>query len=367
MDASFTNPFEEDRRLRWKHSGLALVFAILLHLALVLSIPDRLMPEHRITAEDDEAVIYEIDLVETPEEMQYVEANPDAPVNEPDRTENYSFRAQQAADDNPLSDALNLPTVDGEEDSSKIIQGQLDQTPPMPPGVYSPQAQQGEGEGTDGGKLGADAAPTPVPAQPLPAPDFIRQKPVSEDGPGSRVELTGEAQEVFEEVEPDAPINVYKPPQTPQPEAQQGDGAGGVPEARPMPRARPRLAPELLTGPLMQSQGSARVRGELAIDATFSEFGEYEQQLYAAIQTGWYQEIEFHQPLDTATRVHVRFRIAADGTVDQVKAVTSTAGYIATLICENAIIKRSPFRPWTKEMIQVFGQERWLNVVFHYR
>ena len=146
-----------------------------------------------------------------------------------------------------------------------------------------------------------------------------------------------------------------------------GDGAGGTPEAQPQPRARPRLAPELITGPLMRSEGSASRRGSLALDATFSEFGEYQQQFYAAIQTGWYQEIEFFEPIDTATRVHVRFTIHADGRVMNVKAVQTTASEIATFICETAIIKRSPFRPWTKEMVQVFGKQRELNVVFHYR
>ena len=117
----------------------------------------------------------------------------------------------------------------------------------------------------------------------------------------------------------------------------------------------------------MRSHGSTSRRGSLAIDATFSEFGEYEQQFYAAVQTGWYQEIEFFQPIDTSTRVQVRFTLFADGRVENVKAVQTSASEIATFICETAITKRSPFRPWTKEMVQVFGQQRTLHVVFHYR
>ena len=83
--------------------------------------------------------------------MRYVEANPEAPKNEPDRSEQYSFRAQQAADESPLSDSSNLPKVDGEEESMKIVQGELQQAEPVPPGVYSPNARPGEGEGTEGG------------------------------------------------------------------------------------------------------------------------------------------------------------------------------------------------------------------------
>jgi len=366
MDTFLAHPFDEFRSGRWRTVWAAFGITLLLHLLLVLALPELLLPAHQEASAKEEAVTYEINLVE-PQEMRYVEANPDAPENEPDRTDQYSFRAQQAADENPLTNNSNVPTVDGEEDSMKVVQGQLQQTPPVPPGVYSPTAKPGEGEGTEGGKQGAEAQPEVAPVQPLPAPDFIRQKPVTEEGPGSRSELVGEAQEVFEQPDPDAPINVYRPPTEAQPQVQPGDGAGGAPEARPMPRERPRLAPELITGPLLKSKSSASRRGNLAIDATFSEFGEYEQQFYAAIQTGWYQEIEFFQPIDTATRVHVRFRIKADGTVDKVEAVKSTASKIATVICETAISKRSPFRPWTEEMVRVFGKERWINVVFNYR
>ena len=54
--------------------------------------------------------------------------------------------------------------------------------------------------------------------------------------------------------------------------------------------------------------------------------------------------------------VQVRFTLYADGRVDKVKAVQTNASEIATFICETAITKRSPFRPWTKEMVHVFGQ-----------
>jgi hypothetical protein len=365
METFVSHPFDEFRVGRWRITWLALAVSLLVHLAIILLLPERLMPRHRI-AEEDDAVVYEISLAE-PEEMRFVEANPDAPENEPDRKNQYSFRAQQAADDNPMADASNLPTVDGEEDSQKILQGQLDQSPPIPPGVYSPSANPGEGDGTEGGKLGTQSQPQIAPTQALPAPDFIQQDPIAEEGPGSRSTFAADAPEDVPEPVPDAPINVYRPPAETQPEVEAGDGAGGAVEARPMPRARPRLAPELITGPLLKSTGSASRRGDLAIDATFSEFGEYQQQFYAAIQTGWYQEIEFFQPIDTATRVHVRFRITSDGTVDNVEAVHTTASKLATMICVTAITKRSPFRPWTEEMVQVFGHERVLNVMFHYR
>lgn len=363
MSTTLLHPLGELPDDSKRRGAFALVVALLAHLAIYGLLPERIMPAHRVS-EPREAVIYEISLVE-PEAMRFVEVNPEAPENEPDRTEQYSFRAQQAADDLPLATADNAPRVDGEEASQKIIQGELRQSPPVAPGIFGPQAPPGEDGGTEGGKAGTTAQAAMPTVQPLPPPDFLKQEPVSESGPGSRIDRTAEAPEVVREPVPDAPIPVYRPQEVVRPEMAEGDGSGGAVAAQPRPR--PRLAPELLTGPLMQSNSSASRRGALAIDASFSEFGEYEQQFYAAVQIGWYQEIEFFRPIDTGARVHVRFRMKADGTVDEVEAVETTASKVATLICETAITKRSPFRPWSREMIEVFGRERWINVVFHYR
>jgi hypothetical protein len=370
-ESGSVNFFAPDARdSRWG-TLLALLATIVVHLSLVFMLPNELMPLQHVGDEDTstEVETYEINLVDSVE-PHYVEANPDVPENEPDRTDQYSFRSQQAADESPLSDELDQPKVDGEEDSQKVVQGSLEQAAPIEPGVYSPNQQPGEGEGDEGGKLGSpDQVAMPTPTSVLPAPDFIQQDPVSEEGPGSQSTFVGEAEEVFENQAPEVPIDVYRSQATVEQSAQQqiGDGSGGAVSAKPIPRARPRLAPELITGPLMRSQSSASRRGSLSLDATFSEFGEYEQQFYAAVQTGWYQEIEFFQPIDTATRVHIRFVLHADGRVEDVHTVQSTASEIASFICETAITKRSPFRPWTQEMVKVFGEQRTLNLVFHYR
>lgn len=370
--ASYTYLFDQTGSDRRIGVLLALAITLLLHLGFVLVMPSSLLmrPQTVPNAAEEEV---QLELVQPqeldPEILRFVEANPDAPENEPDRKDQYSYRSTQAANEVPNEELLEAPTVDGEEpDSQKIIQGDLTQAPLAPP-APSAQTNPGEGPGTEGGKLGQAAQQPVAPAQPMPAPDFIEQEAVTDEGVGSTLDLTGDAQEVFENPQEDAPINVTKRPEEIIPEevATPGDGAGGSPEATPTPRARPRLAPELLTGPLMKSRGYAANRGSLSIDATFSDFGEYQQQFYAALQLGWYQEIEFFQPIDTSTSVTVRFTMYSDGRIEDVKAVQSNASEIATVICETAITKRSPFRVWTQEMIEVFGNQRTLNVRFNYR
>ena len=360
-------PFEPDPGYG-RASWLALIITLLLHIGLILVLPEKFIQiDATMSADRAENAVYEIDLLE-PEEMRYVEANPEVPENTPDRTEQYSYRSQQAADESPLSDSMDQPRVDGTEASQKIIQGSLEQTPPVEPGLYAPERRPGEADGVEGGPAVDSSNPTmAMPAPILPTPDFLNQEAVDQSGPGSRIDVSGEALELSEQVDKETPINVYQPQANQSVSEATPAGDGGGPEVQPKPRARPRLAPELISGPLMRSEGSASRRGSLAIDATFSEFGEYEQQFYAAIQTGWFQEIEFFQPIDTSTRVHVRFTLKASGEVVDVETVQSNASEIARVICESAITKRSPFRPWTKEMVAVFGDERSLNVVFHYR
>jgi hypothetical protein len=141
-------PFSPNDRESRKVTLLAVLATLLLHIGMILILPKELMP--RIKSGSDErhkvADIYEISLVD-PREARFVEASPEAPENEPDRKDQYSYRAQQAADDSPLSDAANKPKVNGEEDSQKILQGSLQQSSVVEPGVYAPLARLGEGEG----------------------------------------------------------------------------------------------------------------------------------------------------------------------------------------------------------------------------
>lgn len=345
---------------------VAFAVACFLHAGFFLVVPEEILPKASIgRAESGELEVMLEPL--SPDQMRYVEASPDAPENEPDRSDQYSYRSQQAADENPVPSEIDEPDVGGDEDSQKIQQGSVEQPDPLPPGVYTPEVPQGEDGGIDGGQAGAPAEPAVAESPPLPPPDFIEQTPDEDDGTGSRPETPPEVTE--REPDPEAPINVYRPVQqaADAAQAQTGEGSGGEPEARPLPRERPRLSPELTRGPLMRTTGSASRRGAVAIDATFSEFGEYEQQFYAAIQAGWYQEIEFFQPIDTASRVRVRFTIRSDGSIEDLEVIDTTASQVATMICESAIAKRSPFRPWTREMVEVFGDARTINVSFHYR
>lgn len=356
------NRFGQVQKGQWRPSLIALLITLILHVGLFKVVPDELFMKQ--SADDFSEKAIELTLEQPDAEtLQYVEANPEAPENKPDRSDNYSFRDQQAADEDPNdSQKDDMPAVAGEEASRKIVQGSIDQEERIPPesGVY--RFSEGSASGQDG-SLEPYQATRPV----LPTPDFIQQQPEIDEGPGSSPDFKGSGQEFAREaVDSDAPVELYRTGPEGRDGSDSASAADRSAEAKPLPRKRVTLPPDLIQGPLMRSKSSASRRGALAIDATFSQFGEYEQQFYAAVQAGWYQEIDFFQPIDTSAYVVVQFRIHADGTIDEVKVLDSTASEIATLICQTALSKRSPFRPWTVEMIKVFGQKRVMQVKFSY-
>jgi hypothetical protein len=336
---------------KWgSHALWAFVISVLLHLVLLYYIPGLLLPQASEMGEVLPEAL-ELELLELkPEDMHFVEANPDVADNTPDKSRNYSFRNQQAADESPAPlTGENKPRVEGMEQSQKILEGQLSSAP------VPPQAPSGQ----ESVRLEKSAATLLLPPKGRERPEFVKETTLSEAGDQGSALLdelaavaTGEA---------DGALRIYEPRVA---EATEALDAAGMPsKAKP----RPRLDPKLVMGPLLQSAGGAARRGKLAIDATFSEFGEYQQQFFAAVVSGWYQDIDYYQPIDINARVLVEFTMHADGMVKDVRAKQSNASEIARIICENAISKPREFRPWTKEMIEVYGEARTLTVLFIYQ
>ncbi|MDP4878934.1 MAG: hypothetical protein NWR36_03525, partial [Opitutales bacterium] len=159
--SSGQHPFDTYRHDRRFTTVCALLIALLLHVGLLWVIPEQILFSAVIGEKADD--VLEVTLVPpeplTADQLRFVEVNPEAPENTPDRQDQYSFKNQQLASEKVSDELLEAPDVDGDTQSQKIIQGASEQAPPLTPGVYSPQAKPGEGDGTDGGKPGAIAQP----------------------------------------------------------------------------------------------------------------------------------------------------------------------------------------------------------------
>ena len=102
----------------------------------------------------------------------------------------------------------------------------------------------------------------------------------------------------------------------------------------------------------MQSDGGRVRRGTLPW--TPASIWWYDA-IYSALQAGWYQEIDFFNPL---IPLHGGDSVCFAGRWRDPGhwVLSSNASRIASLLCQNALSKRSPFRVWTREMVDTFGE-----------
>ena len=295
----------------------------------------------------------------------YAEANPEVAENQPDKSQFYSFQDQQAADTSLKENNSPVPMVNGSEaSSSKIVSAEvITEKAQLSPGLY----QMAPNEKPSINSEASQAQPIPFTYSDATSMSQINPFEKAESQEGVDVTTFKNPEETMPEtIGQKMIIPITKDALNIQPQISTQD-TSIMKKNRPAPMARPKLSSEITSGPTMQSTASANKFGVIALDASFSEFGEYEQQFYSALQVGWYNEIAFYKPLDSGTQVNVSFILKSDGSINSVTVLSSTAGLIATSICESAITKRSPFRPWTQDMIQVFGDQKELKVRFYYR
>ena len=67
------------------------------------------------------------------------------------------------------------------------------------------------------------------------------------------------------------------------------------------------------------------------------------------------------------TTVVVEYTLNRMGEITRLDVLFTNSSSPGTLIVTDAIKSRSPFGPWTKEMIAVLGQEQDIRITFYYR
>lgn len=292
-----------------------------------------------------------------PQPMRFVEINPDAPENEPGKTVNFGARNQQAAQPEPGTDNSDRGQTKGElDESTAIVTGSREQ-PVEPQPLAGANGQSG---------AGMQAVVVGNPAQPLatePLPGFEKIEGPNPDGVGTSI---GRAKDGKAEDEKHQDGQKEKREGAQQLIAVSGGGAPGAP-GRPAPKPRPKLQnvrPAVLANqPLAASQA-----GVIGVDAKFSEFGDYLQELIDTVDAQW-QKLVGDMTAYPASRsvVTIVFKLNSAGEVQilDVKG-EDTAGKVGTYTCLDAIQARAPYRPWTKEMVRVLGTEQEIRFSFHY-
>jgi hypothetical protein len=284
--------------------------------------------------------------------FRFVETNPDAPENEPDKTENFSNRNQQSAQlEAPKElDPLRRPTIaDGQDkiqNDMAIVTG--DMAEPQLGNAARPEREQTAEVDQEEQRL-----------RMLQTPDAGHEKVTGDDPEGiaSNVSTSKTAStHADQEVEGAA-------------DARNPDGGLVAVNAasRAQPKARPRLTAPRTTILTNRAAGVANI-GITGMDARWSEYGEYLQEFIEIVQASWYRILaESRVSPPRGSMVAVTFKIKANGETEMVKVEDEGAGRQAVFSCQSAIEARQPYRKWSEPMIAVLGEEQTLTFRFYHQ
>jgi len=287
-----------------------------------------------------------------PDPFKFVETNPDAPENTPDKTPNFSNRNQQSAQPDPAKekDPENRPSVRGQDEiknESAIVTGNMSkpqQGAAAAPEVVKDDTQQEQKE-------------QKVRAEQIPLAGTEKREGLSEDGIASNIsKSTAHSNQAQQAVEGTHDAK---------------DPDGGLlamnQNAKAQPKARPRLTvarPTILSNRI---KGVTNM-GILGIDARWSEYGDYMQELIEIVQTQWYRILEESRVSPPhGSHVVITFKINSKGETSIVKVEDSDSGKQGVFSCENAITYPQPYRKWTEQMIAVLGDEQTITFSFYYQ
>ena len=167
-------------------------------------------------------------------------------------------------------------------------------------------------------------------------------------------------------------ISMAAPVKAPPPPGPGKSAAQPSPTPAPVPVAanpdRPRASvPSGTYGLLLRRPVGVNRAGTIAVDARFSNYGDYTQRMMEAIQSSWWSIIE-RSRFESVTRgnVIVRFRLHRDGTVTDARVLSTEVTRVMTLACKDAVMAPAPYDIWRADMVAMFGESDTVTINFIY-
>jgi len=364
-----------DRRSLSRKSLIAgVVGTILFHLIGFFGMPTDVFTTEKLDSQN-RFRDYEVEfapLEEEPEQV-YTQTNPDAPENEPDDTNNFAARSQQAAQEEAPEeiDEENRPSSESDDDieTNQFITGDLSPPEFAPP--PSPQSQEQEQQ--------EQAQDAPLLALQVESQPLIKAIPI----PGTQEEAdpdeTGLAEGEHDEADAPTNVNEYIQGEAEEGEEEEQVAASAQPLSIPQnsqvavetsdPVPRPRLRmPKVAPGPVRNRDPGVSRAGQIAVDAKFSEFGEYMERFIETVSIRWNSLADEAAAKESNSKVILRFTLDKDGYISNLETrFGSTSKAIGIYISRTALENGAPYGPWTPEMVEVFGEDEEVTFSFHYR
>lgn len=281
---------------------------------------------------------------------KFVETNPDAPENVPDKIDNFAARNQQVAQEKPTPNGKSdRPALEGQKEikSNQIVDGRLQkpqESTPSEPAPVSPTTS----------KLTAPRQ------EQTPLTGFEKRTGTDAAGIGT---------------------NIAPPSESPKDIPNKIDGLKNVPliegatDLQPVvdprhPRARPQVVKTVQTRPAIFEEnriGTANV-GPRGIDAKWSNYGAYLQKMVEIVQAH-FDKLNYESRISAppGTMISVKFTLESDGKITIVNVDSSKGTEAAARISVSSIAIPSPFGPWTDDMKAMLGEKQEMTYDFYYR
>ena len=297
-----------ERNTEFRSAAIAVAVSLGLHLLLFLVVPDTF---HKVVAFVRPVEVLtapvKIDEARLPPKLRFIETNPLANQAVPKTTPFTSARNQTAAQPVPEKMPTNspLPKSQGTSEQLRIAQGK-------PRSIDQ-----------------SEAAPATQPSVSMAAPVKAAPPP----GPGK---------------------SAAQPSPAPAPVAANPD--------------RPRASvPSGTYGLLLRRPVGVNRAGSIAVDARFSNYGDYTQRMMEAIQSSWWSIIE-RSRFEGVSRgnVIVRFRLHRDGTVTDAQVLGTEVTRVMTLACKDAVMAPAPYDIWRADMVAMYGESDTVTINFIY-
>ena len=290
--------------------------------------------------------------VKPPPPTKFVETNPDAPENIPDRTTNFAAQNQQVAQEKPTPDGKNdMPALEGKKDfqSTQIVSGQLskpielmeavppvDVTPPSEKTVQAPNLEQN------------------------PLTGLEKKEGESKDGFANNISKIAENTRAI-------PTRIEGVKNVPL----MNDAMATQPAIDPQrPRPRPTVVKQQQVRPAIFAENKFGTQniGPTAVDARWSNYGAYLQRMIESVQIQWEHLLRESRVYPTAgSAVTVKFVMDSKGLIARIVNVDSTAKDAAERACMSAITDRAPYGEWTDDMKAVLGEQQEMTFTFYYQ
>ena len=325
------------RAFSWRRVGIAVALTVAIHGVVYEAAPKTLtLLARTVVPVEPVKVLPKETLEEIPEELlpeefrrkpHFVPVNPESPSATPKTEDHFSAADQRAAQENPDPDSRDrIPTHLGEIEDSRAVSEVSIPREFLPPELRNPALQ------------------------PNPPSSSVQ----------SREDVSDEKQGVDIPVKTAGTLSVGKTP------AEEGDqGESVIPDPAPRPKIFPLPGLKSIT---MRSNTAVNEIGTCALDAKYSEFGDYTQRMLEAIQAAWWSAVKRTAIVQPPAVVVIEFTLYADGTVADVHVVFSDASAPATYACLDAVESRAPFDRWRADMVAFIGKNSETSrISFYYR